>query len=56
MASESARKQNLETYIAQGRAMKKLLVSTNSHGKHDKKIKGLDWKIYKAQKSLAQID
>lgn len=56
MASKSARKQNLETYIAQGRAMKKLLVSTNSHGKHDKKIRGLEWKIYKAQQSLAQLD
>jgi hypothetical protein len=56
LASKSARKQNLETYIAQGRAMKKLLVSTNSHGKHDKKIRGLEWKIYKAQQSLAQLD
>ncbi len=56
MTSASAQKGKLETYITQGNAMKKLLVSTNSHGKHDHKIRGLACKISRAQKSLAKLN
>ncbi|HHX94842.1 MAG TPA: hypothetical protein GX691_03325 [Clostridia bacterium] len=49
------KKNELETYISQGRAMKNLLVRTNIHGKHDRKIKRISNKISRAQKSLAKI-
>lgn len=52
----STNKTHLETYIAQGKAMKGLLISTNKHGKHDKKIKRLGDKIARAQKTLEKIN
>lgn len=50
----NSRRTELETYIAQGRAMKKLLSSTNSHGNHDRRIQRLSDKIARAQRSLAK--
>jgi len=49
-------KSQLEIYIAQGEAMKKLLISTNRHGKHDQKIKKLGDKIARAKRALAKIN
>ena len=51
----SKSKSDLETYIRQGRAMKKLLLKTNAHGKHSPKIQGINSKIAKAQRSLAKM-
>lgn len=55
MSANLNKKQQLEIYISQGKAMKKLLVSTNIHGKHDRKIARLSKKIATAQKALAKI-
>ena len=55
MAVKTTKKSELETYITQGRAMKRLLASTNIHGKHDHKIQGISDKIARAQNTLAKI-
>lgn len=49
------KKSDLETYINQGKAMKNLLVRTNIHGKHDRKIKQISKKISRAQRALSKI-
>lgn len=47
-------KTQLETYVKQGKAMRDLLKKTNVHGKHDRKIQGINAKIARAQKALQQ--
>lgn len=49
---KTTNKAQLETYVKQGKAIKELLIKTNGHGKHDRKIQGLNAKISKAQRAL----
>lgn len=48
-------KTQLEIYLKQGKAMRELLIKTNVHGKHDRKIQGLTLKIAGAQRCLAKM-